>query len=90
MKNEFTIEELKQMLAEKEKEEAEKKRIEEEARAKKLAEEKDTRYKEIEEQSKKLSELIKAYSHDYGSFSFKRSCSGDDFLTNFFWNRLFF
>lgn len=69
-------------------EETQRKNAEEEK--KKLEAEKEARYKEIEEQSKKLSELIKEYTKDYGSFSFKRSYSDDDYPTSFFWNKLFF
>lgn len=70
-------------------EETQRKNAEEEKK-KKLEAEKEARYKEIEEQSKKLSELIKEYTKDYGSFSFKRSYSDGDYPTNFFWNKLFF
>lgn len=61
-----------------------------EEKQKKLDAEKETRYKEIEAQYKKLAGLIKDYTRDYGSFSFKRNYSDDDYPTSFFWNKLFF
>ena len=55
-----------------------KKREEEDKRKAELTARKDARYKEIEEASKHLSQLIKDYTKDYGSFSFKRNYSSDN------------
>ena len=57
-----------------------KKKQEEEDRKKaQLALEKDARYKEIEEVQKHLDNLIKDYVKDYGSFSFTKDYSSNDF-----------
>lgn len=84
-KREMTIEELEEQYK-KATEQADvlgnqlKKKKQDEADRKKaqLALEKDARYKEIEEVSKHLNELIADYTKDYGSFSFTRSYSNDD------------
>lgn len=50
----------------------EKKQEAEDRKKAQLAAKKDARYKEIEEASEHLSQLIEDYTKDYGSFSFKR------------------
>ena len=54
------------------------KKEEEERKRAKLEAEKNTRYKEIEEVSKHLNQLISDYTKDYGRFSFTRSYSNND------------
>lgn len=84
-KREMTIEELEKQVSEmKEQYEdlnkklKQKKQDEENRKKAQLAAEKDTRYKEIEEVSKHLNQLIADYTKDYGRFSFTRSYSNND------------
>ena len=84
-KREMTIEELEnQVLEMKEKYEdlnkklKQKKQDEADRKKAQLEAEKDTRYKEIEEVSKYLNQLISDYTKDYGRFSFTRSYSNND------------
>lgn len=83
MEKDFTIEELREMLKAKEKEEAEKKKAKEAARLKKLSDEKESRKREIELYEKKLRTLYENYIRDYGSISITRK-NYDDFLLPFF------
>ena len=78
-KKEMTIEELEKLYAEMEekykdlgKKLSQKKQEEENRKKAQLVAEKDARYKEIEEVYEHLTQLIKDYIKDYGSFSFKR------------------
>lgn len=71
----FTIEELRAMLAAKEKEEAEKAAAKEKARLQKLAEEKKAREDEIREVAAHLHQLRKKYAEDYGHASWTESFS---------------
>lgn len=78
-KKEMTIEELEKLYAEMEekykdlgKKLSQKKQEEENRKKAQLVAEKDARYKEIEEVYEHLTQLIKDYTKDYGSFSFKR------------------
>ena len=64
-------EDLNQKLKQKKQDEADRKKAQLEA-------EKNTRYKEIEEVSKHLNQLISDYTKDYGRFSFTRSYSNND------------
>lgn len=84
-KREMTIEELEKQVSEmKEQYEnlnkklKQKKQDEADRKKAQLAAEKDTRYKEIEEVSKHLNQLISDYTKDYGRFSFTRSYSNKD------------
>lgn len=84
-KREMTIEELEnQVLEMKEKYEdlnkklKQKKQDEADRKKAQLEAEKNTRYKEIEEVSKHLNQLISDYTKDYGRFSFTRSYSNKD------------
>lgn len=84
-KREMTIEELEKQVSEmKEQYEdlnkklKQKKQDEADRKKAQLAAEKDTRYKEIEEVSKHLNQLISDYTKDYGRFSFTRSYSNND------------
>lgn len=84
-KREMTIEELEnQVLEMKEKYEdlnkklKQKKQNEADRKKAQLIAEKDARYKEIEEVSKHLNQLISDYTKDYGRFSFTRSYSNND------------
>lgn len=84
-KREMTIEELEnQVLEMKEKYEdlnkklKQKKQDEADRKKAQLEAEKNTRYKEIEEVSKHLNQLISDYTKDYGRFSFTRSYSNND------------
>lgn len=91
-KKEYTIEELEAQykLAE-EKRNAlkqqieQKKKEEEELREAQLAKEKDTRKKEVDEAIAKCKELVKAYMHDYGVYSFT-STDDDAIFNSRFWN----
>ena len=76
---EMTIEELEKLYAEAEekykdlsKQLSQKKQEEENRKKAQLTAEKDTRYKEIEEVCEHLCQLIKDWTKDYGTFSFKR------------------
>ena len=62
---------LNKKLKQKKQDEADRKKAQLEA-------EKNTRYKEIEEVSKHLNQLISDYTKDYGRFSFTRSYSNND------------
>ena len=64
-------EDLNKKLKQKKQDEADRKKAQLEA-------EKNTRYKEIEEVSKHLNQLISDYTKDYGRFSFTRSYSNKD------------
>lgn len=84
-KREMTIEELEKQVSEmKEQYEdlnkklKQKKQDEADRKKAQLEAEKDTRYKEIEEVSKHLNQLISDYTKDYGRFSFTRSYSNND------------
>ena len=84
-KREMTIEELEKQVSEmKEQYEdlnkklKQKKQDEADRKKAQLAAEKDTRYKEIEEVSNHLNQLISDYTKDYGRFSFTRSYSNND------------
>ena len=84
-KREMTIEELEnQALEMKEKYEdlnkklKQKKQDEADRKKAQLEAEKNTRYKEIEEVSKHLNQLISDYTKDYGRFSFTTSNSNND------------
>ena len=91
-KKEYTIEELETQykLAE-EKRRAlkqqieERKKEEEELREAKLALEKETRKKEVDEAIAKCKQLVKAYMHDYGIYSFI-STDDDTIFSSKFWN----
>lgn len=63
----------------------EKKQEEEDRKKAQLALEKDARYKEIEEVQERLNNLIKNYAKDYGSFSFTRDYSNNDFPYLYHW-----
>lgn len=84
-KREMTIEELEKQVSEmKEQYEnlnkklKQKKQDEADRKKAQLEAEKNTRYKEIEEVSKHLNQLISDYTKDYGRFSFTRSYSNKD------------
>ena len=84
-KREMTIEELEKQVSEMKEQYEElnkklKQKKQDEADRKKaqLEAEKNTRYKEIEEVSKHLNQLISDYTKDYGRFSFTRSYSNND------------
>ena len=84
-KREMTIEELEKQVSEmKEQYEdlnkklKQKKQDEADRKKAQLEAEKNTRYKEIEEVSKHLNQLISDYTKDYGRFSFTRSYSNND------------
>lgn len=84
-KREMTIEELEKQVSEMKeqyddlnKKLKQKKQDEADRKKAQLAAEKDTRYKEIEEVSKHLNQLISDYTKDYGRFSFTRSYSNND------------
>ena len=62
---------LNKKLKQKKQDEADRKKAQLEA-------EKNTRYKEIEEVSKHINQLISDYTKDYGRFSFTRSYSNND------------
>lgn len=57
---------------------------EEEKRKAKIAAEKEVRKKEVDEAIVKCKELIKAYMHDYGIYSF--NSEEDSFFSSKFWN----
>lgn len=91
-KKEFTIEELQKQRDEAKKNferinaQLEKqKKEEEELREAKLALEKDARKKEVDQAITKCKELIKAYMHDYGLYSFT-STDDDAIFNSKFWN----
>ena len=91
-KKEYTIEELEAQYKEAEekrkvlKEQIEqKKREEEELREAQLALEKETRKREVDEAITKCKELVKAYMHDYGIYSFS-STDDDAIFSSKFWN----
>lgn len=97
-KKELTIEELEEQYKKTEEQYKvlgnqlkQKKKEEEDRKQKQLSLEKETRYKEIEEASDHLNQLIKNYTKDYGSFSFKRSYSKDneDDLSSYLWRWFF-
>lgn len=97
-KKELTIEELEEQYKKTEEQYKvlgnqlkQKKKEEEDRKQKQLSLEKETRYKEIEEVSEHLNQLIKNYTKDYGSFSFKRSYSKDnaDDLSSYLWRWFF-
>ena len=84
-KREMTFEELEKQVSEmKEQYEnlnkklKQKKQDEADRKKAQLEAEKNTRYKEIEEVSKHLNQLISDYTKDYGRFSFTRSYSNND------------
>ena len=91
-KKEYTIEELEAQykLAE-EKQKAlkqqidQKKKEEEELREAELALQQDARKKEVDEAISNCKELIKAYMHDYGLYSFT-STDDDAIFNSRFWN----
>ena len=89
-KREMTIEELEKQVSEmKEQYEdlnkklKQKKQDEADRKKAQLEAEKNTRYKEIEEVSKHLNQLISDYTKDYGRFSFTRSYSNNDYSNSF-------
>ena len=91
-KKEYTIEELTQQCEEAKKNFEnlnklieEKKREEKELREAQLALEKENRKKEVDEAIAKCKELVKAYMHDYGIYSFT-SADDDAFFSSKFWN----
>lgn len=92
IKKEYTIEELEAQykLAE-EKTNALKQQIEQrkqeekELREAQLTLEKEIRKKEVDEAIEKCKELIKAYMHDYGIYSFK-STDDEPIFNSKFWN----
>lgn len=84
-KREMTIEELEKQVSEMKeqyddlnKKLKQKKQDEADRKKAQLEAEKNTRYKEIEEVSKHLNQLISDYTKDYGRFSFTRSYSNND------------
>ena len=84
-KREITIEELEKQVSEMKeqyddlnKKLKQKKQDEADRKKAQLEAEKNTRYKEIEEVSKHLNQLISDYTKDYGRFSFTRSYSNND------------
>ena len=84
-KREMTIEELEKQVSEMKeqyddlnKKLKQKKQDEADRKKAQLEAEKNTRYKEIEEASKHLNQLISDYTKDYGRFSFTRSYSNND------------
>ena len=97
-KREMTLEELQKQCEEAKKnfealnEQLNKvKKEEEERKRAKLEADKDSRYKEIEEVSDHLNNLIKNYVNDYGTFSFTRSYLNDDTSLSLpYFHRLFF
>ena len=92
-KKEFTIEELeaqyklaeenqkalKQQIEQKKKEERELKEAQ-------LVLEKETRKKEVDEAISKCRELIKAYMHDYGIYSYTSDDDTNSLFSSKFWN----
>ena len=86
-KREMTIEELEKQVSEmKEQYEdlnkklKQKKQDEADRKKAQLEAEKNTRYKEIEEVSKHLNQLISDYTKDYGRFSFCYTSSNKEFI----------
>ena len=66
-----------------------KKKIEEIKRLKELrATEKNTRKKEVDEAVEKCRELIKAYMHDYGVYSYESNESVFEMFSSKFWNSI--
>jgi chromosome segregation ATPase len=91
-KKDFTIEELKKQCAEAERnfkllnaQLEEKEREEKELREAKLAMEKDARKEEVDACIAHCKELVKAYMHDYGIYSFT-STDDDTIFSSRFWN----
>ena len=89
-KREMTIDELEKQVSEMKeryddlnKKLKQKKQDESDRKKAQLEAEKNTRYKEIEEVSKHLNQLISDYTKDYGRFSFTRSYSDDDYKYSF-------
>ena len=84
-KREMTIEELEKQVSEMKeqyddlnKKLKQKKQDEADRKKAQLEAQKNTRYKEIEEVSKHLNQLISDYTKDYGRFSFTRSYSNNN------------
>ena len=91
-KKEYTIEELTQQCEEAKKNFEhlnklieEKKREEKELRETQLALEKEARKKEVDDAIAKCKELVRAYMHDYGIYSFS-STDDDSIFSSKFWN----
>lgn len=81
----FTIEELKTQYEALGKLIQEQERAEKAAREAKLKAEKEARKAEVDEAVTKCKDLIKAYMHDYGIYSFK-SAEDEDIFSSKFWN----